>query len=417
LQHSLPALMTSLPISPSSPPAAHPSHPAAIPAPSGTKPFSTFLQNSDAEYDQPVKSVKASPRQATTKQELAKPETTKQEGTKPEKDEKPAKDRTAQNPALALLMPAQQQHLPLDTRALTLALPKKEQQETERPSATAAVPDDAENATGPVPGVASAIASKQQIAFGATITRSIPKSIPASLAKIGSPVQQQTQHQPQLGKTATVGDKPSSSKQQHSGSSDSDHGAASPHAAPSDIVAAKSESSAPAQFSVPATPGSAPATLVQSAYSAAPVAKTSQPEPVVRSSGITETAQTPMARPQNIELQTGDVNVRVSERAGEVQITVRTSDSDIAQSLRQHLPELSDKLTQTGVHADLWQPSAAQSATSDPGADSSPGRDSQNQQQSGTPDGGPGNQQSSEQQEQRRDDWQQQLDSAETDDR
>jgi hypothetical protein len=395
--------MTSLSISSSSAPAAGVSQVAANPAPSGTPPFSSFLQKSASEYDQPVTSVKAAP---------------KQEASKPEKDSKPAKDETAHAAALTLLMPAQQQHLPLDTRSFSLALPKKEQ--TGKTSADARVTEDDEQGSGPVPGAASAIASKQQIAFGATIP-AVPNAslngsgnatINGSGNKIGSLAQQT-----EAAKTAAVDDKPSSGKQQHSGSSDSDNGASSQNATASDVVAAKSESSAPAQFSVPpisaSGPAAAPGTIVEAAYSAAPAAKISQPEPVIHTAAVTEPAATTVSRPQNIELQSGDVNVRVSERGGEVQITVRTSDNDMAQSLRQHLPELSDKLTQTGIHADLWQPSTAQSAASGQDADSAPGRDAQNQQQSGTPDG----EQSSEQQEQSHDDWQQEFTSAEMDDR
>jgi flagellar hook-length control protein FliK len=64
------------------------------------------------------------------------------------------------------------------------------------------------------------------------------------------------------------------------------------------------------------------------------------------------------------------VNVRVSQRAGDVQVTVRTGDTDLAQTLRQHLPELSDRLAQTGVHADLWRPSAPGGSSSEANANS-----------------------------------------------
>jgi hypothetical protein len=61
---------------------------------------------------------------------------------------------------------------------------------------------------------------------------------------------------------------------------------------------------------------------------------------------------------------------------------VRTPDGDLAQSLRQHLPELSDRLTQAGVSGDLWQPQSAQAAnTGGNDADSRYSDDAQTQQQ------------------------------------
>ncbi len=134
--------------------------------------------------------------------------------------------------------------------------------------------------------------------------------------------------------------------------------------------------------------GSAGAATVQNAY--APV----QPAPPVNKTAaaaaateVAEPVQTPSVRPQNIDLKiTGadnnQVDVRVSQRAGDVQVTVRTPDGDLAQSLRQHLPELSERLSQAGVSGELWQPQTAQTANN--GGNNSDARysdDAQTQQQ------------------------------------
>lgn len=130
----------------------------------------------------------------------------------------------------------------------------------------------------------------------------------------------------------------------------------------------------------------------QTPYSNQSDLKPLKSEPVAQTERAAEPpSATPASRPQTIDLkisstENGEVAVRVSQRAGDVQVTVRTADGDLAQSLKQHLPELSDRLVQSGVHGDIWQPSAAQlSSSADPGRDSNPesskGGDSDSQQQ------------------------------------
>jgi hypothetical protein len=58
-------------------------------------------------------------------------------------------------------------------------------------------------------------------------------------------------------------------------------------------------------------------------------------------------------------------------------VTVRTPDGDLAQSLRQHLPELSDRLAQTGVNSEIWHPGTAQAS-----ADTTSNQESWNSDQS-----------------------------------
>jgi hypothetical protein len=64
---------------------------------------------------------------------------------------------------------------------------------------------------------------------------------------------------------------------------------------------------------------------------------------------------------RDIRLQVGGerrVDVRVTERAGEVQVAVRTPDSRLAGALRDELPALSARLEQSGFRADIWHPDA-----------------------------------------------------------
>lgn len=56
------------------------------------------------------------------------------------------------------------------------------------------------------------------------------------------------------------------------------------------------------------------------------------------------------------------VEVRVAERAGEVQVAVRTTDSRLTSSLRQDLPQLVSQLSDRGYRAETWHPGAAPGA-------------------------------------------------------
>jgi hypothetical protein len=51
------------------------------------------------------------------------------------------------------------------------------------------------------------------------------------------------------------------------------------------------------------------------------------------------------------------VEVRISERAGDMHVAVRTPDSGLAGDLRNDLPSLASKLEQSGFRAETWHPS------------------------------------------------------------
>jgi hypothetical protein len=83
------------------------------------------------------------------------------------------------------------------------------------------------------------------------------------------------------------------------------------------------------------------------------------------------------------------VDVRLTERAGQVQVSVRTPDSQLAGALRDDLPSLSARLEQSGFRAETWHPAGARTEPLGAANDSSPSGSSAQQQ----PPGGQGRQQ------------------------
>jgi len=95
--------------------------------------------------------------------------------------------------------------------------------------------------------------------------------------------------------------------------------------------------------------------------------------------------------------QNNNVDIRMSERAGEIRVTVHTPDGNLANSMRSELPDLVGKLRQTGYQAETWRPAAPPQTDGErrSGADSSPqqhstggrrdGRQQQQQQQQNQP--------------------------------
>jgi hypothetical protein len=104
-----------------------------------------------------------------------------------------------------------------------------------------------------------------------------------------------------------------------------------------------------------------------------------------------------VAREIKLELTGGDrrVEVRLSDRAGEVRVAVRTPDSHLAGTLRENLPELSTRLAETGMRSEVWRPAGSAAAewrhTSSPQAGGNLAQDgeSPSQGQGGHPQGNP----------------------------
>jgi hypothetical protein len=79
------------------------------------------------------------------------------------------------------------------------------------------------------------------------------------------------------------------------------------------------------------------------------------------------------------------VNVEVSERAGKVQVAVRTADPDLAKSLRTDLGDLVGRLESKGFKTDAWVPTALRHTAAD-----APGQSGSTNSQSGERQAGSG---------------------------
>ena len=98
----------------------------------------------------------------------------------------------------------------------------------------------------------------------------------------------------------------------------------------------------------------------------------------------------PAAAAHDIKLQVGEeggphVEVRLTERGGDVMVSVRTPDSHLAGELRADLPALSNRLEQSGYRTETWQPAATgeRQHLADPTAGAT-SQEAQNQQRPGT---------------------------------
>ena len=85
------------------------------------------------------------------------------------------------------------------------------------------------------------------------------------------------------------------------------------------------------------------------------------------------------ARDIKLEVAGGEsrVELRLTERAGEVKVAVRTADSGLSSSLRDNLPELTSKLAGSGFKTDPWRPSASPAEAARHVAESAAGNTSQ----------------------------------------
>ena len=74
-----------------------------------------------------------------------------------------------------------------------------------------------------------------------------------------------------------------------------------------------------------------------------------------------EAAKTTPVRDMKFEVVGADrrVEVRLSERQGEMKMTVRTPDVNLATTLRENLPALSTRLAESGFKSETWHPAAS----------------------------------------------------------
>jgi hypothetical protein len=248
------------------------------------------------------------------------------------------------------------------------------------------------------------------LAFSVNIAKTpsvdTPPSVAAESASTFAPVQKNVSHS----------DKNPNGRQQHSDSAESDQSKAVVKSTASEAVL---KPNVPAPLtSVIAAPASASGNMQQipASYAASKPVQLTETTKTSEATAIPDLPSTVTPRSRSIDLKVaGDdnnqVDVRVSQRAGDVQVTVRTEDGNLAQSLRQHLPELSDRLSANGVTGEVWHPAAAQAST-----DTSSSSDSWS---AGDPDSQSGQRDSNsqpnqgQQQNGRRSAWAQELNTAE----
>ncbi|MCX6633040.1 MAG: hypothetical protein NTW28_36050, partial [Candidatus Solibacter sp.] len=74
-----------------------------------------------------------------------------------------------------------------------------------------------------------------------------------------------------------------------------------------------------------------------------------------------ETARANPVRDMKFEVTGGErrVEVRLSERGGELKMTVRTPNTNLASTLRENLPALSTRLAESGLKNEVWHPAAS----------------------------------------------------------
>ncbi len=99
---------------------------------------------------------------------------------------------------------------------------------------------------------------------------------------------------------------------------------------------------------------------VSNARESAP-APSHTPEPQAAPAAAPTPAPAPAAA-HDIKIALNDngqrVELRVTERGGDIHVAVRTPDAPLATSLRNDLPALSNKLEESGFHSEMWHPSA-----------------------------------------------------------
>jgi len=108
--------------------------------------------------------------------------------------------------------------------------------------------------------------------------------------------------------------------------------------------------------------------------SAPPVSPSSAPaapqpaEPTARTERILEPPPAPPTSANDIRVRVPDNNggstqVRFLESGGEVRVSVRTADAELAQNLRGHLNDLTQRLADGGIPAEIWKPGSAASSS------------------------------------------------------
>ncbi len=130
-------------------------------------------------------------------------------------------------------------------------------------------------------------------------------------------------------------------------------------------AAAHAETAAPASAAPAAStnPMAAPIAVHTPVTHSAPAAPPSDAPSVAAEPALAADPAPAPAAATDIKIALNDngqrVELRVTERAGDIHVAVRTPDSQLATALRDDLPALSTKLEQSGFHSDMWRPPAS----------------------------------------------------------
>lgn len=170
------------------------------------------------------------------------------------------------------------------------------------------------------------------------------------------------------------------SLQPMSATSAESHTTAHPESAPDSAPAAAIDSAPAANLQRSESANSAPA-----------------PRPQAAADEMAIPPQTPApagASPAGIKIAIDDngqrVELRVTERAGDIHVAVRTPDTQLASAMHEQLPSLSSKLEQSGFRTEVWRPAAPAGGDSkhlensgQPGSDARQSSGERRQQQDG----------------------------------
>ncbi len=115
---------------------------------------------------------------------------------------------------------------------------------------------------------------------------------------------------------------------------------------------------------------------IEPARDAAPNSGSAAPQPDAPTAHMERALDTPATEPpaapptssHDIRVRVpndngGSTQLRFVESGGEVRVSVRTADEGLAQNLRSHLNDLSQRLGDAGLPAEMWKPGAAQASS------------------------------------------------------
>jgi hypothetical protein len=93
-----------------------------------------------------------------------------------------------------------------------------------------------------------------------------------------------------------------------------------------------------------------------------------QAAPTARQERIIEPPPAPPTSANDIRVRVPDNNggstqVRFVESGGEVRVSVRTADEGLAQNLRGHLNDLTQRLADGGIPAEVWKPGSSSASS------------------------------------------------------